>query len=128
MADEIRTTGRDEAADPVAIIADAVEAAGGREKMAERFGVRDIRLSKPFEWCGKTYETIHMDFAALTGVDLEAIDEELGPRAPIFQYADRQYLRILAAKASKVPSDAIQHLPAIDYLAVTGAARAFLLV
>ena len=102
------------------------EKVGGRVSMIARFGTADIVFTKPLEWCGKTYTEAHLDFNALTGKDIEAIDDELG----VFTGSpenSRRYQKLLAAKASKIPSDAIAHLPAADYNAIVQAARYFLM-
>ena len=111
-------------------VKNAVKNAGGRKALAAKFGVADIELSKPFEWCGVVYEKVHLDFASLTGKDMEAIEDELeatGTRA-IFSADSRRYLKILAAKAGKIPADAIINMPAADYNAIINAARYFLIV
>ena len=87
-----------------------------------------IHLSKPFEWCDEVYKKLELDFDGLTGVDMEAIDDEMLAMnllvgAPL---ASRRYQRILAARAAHVPSDVIEHLPARDYNAVITATRRFL--
>ena len=109
---------------------EAVEEAGGRSSLVKRFGTVDVHLSRPFEWCGKTYEEIHLNFEELTGRDLEVIDDEIGVmnlRGLIPAYS-RMYQRMLAARASGVPSDVIEHLPLEDYNAIVTAAQNFLFV
>ena len=109
---------------------EAVEEAGGRAKLVKQFGTARITLSSPFEWCGKTYEEIDLDFERLTGRDMEAIDDELGAAGlhGASPAGSRRYQRLLAARASGVPSDVIEHLPLADYNAVVTAARYFLIV
>lgn len=119
--------GADQLADQ---LEEAVEEAGGRERLIQRFGTVEIKLSKPFEWCGKTYEEINMNFEGLTGRDMEAIDDEIGVmglRGLVPAYS-RMYQRMLAARASGVPSDVIDHLPLVDYNAIVTAAQNFLFV
>lgn len=109
---------------------EATRKAGGRESLIRRFGTVDVKLSRPFEWCGKTYEELHMDFEGLTGRDMEAIDDEIGVmglRGMMPAYS-RMYQRMLASRASGVPSDVIEHLPLVDYNAVVTAAQNFLFV
>lgn len=106
------------------------EKVGGRESLIRRFGHETVRLSSPFQWCGKTYEELDMDFEGLTGRDMEAIDDEIGAmglRGTLPAYS-RKYQRMLAAKAAKVPNDVIEHLPLADYNAVVNAAQNFLFV
>ena len=108
------------------------EKAGGRASIIADFAVKDVEFIKPLTWGGKTWERAHMDFAKLTGIDMENIDDEMSalnkgllPSDPI---NSNKYLRLLAAKASGIPSMAIQSLPAADYNAVMRAARYFLIV
>lgn len=110
--------------------AKATKDAGGRAGIIRRFSKTELQLSKPFVWCGKTWEKVDLDFEALTGVDMEAIDDELnamgirgGPPAD-----NRRYQRMLAARAGGLPADAIEHMPLADYNAIVNAARYFLIV
>lgn len=119
--------GADQLADQ---LEDAVEKAGGREKLIRRFGTVTVTLSKPFEWCGKTYEEINMNFEGLRGRDMEAIDDEIGVmglRGMVPAYS-RMYQRMLASRASGIPSDVIENLPLADYNEVVTAAQNFLFV
>ena len=101
--------------------------AGGRKAIISAFDTAEIEFVKPLTWCGKTYEKANLNFSKLTGVDMEAIDEELGNENPTFPAQSRKYQKLLAAKASGIPSDAIEHLAAADYHAVISAAQRFLL-
>lgn len=107
------------------------EKTGGRLSLLETFGVKDVEFTKPLKWSEKTWDRAHMDFTKLTGVDMEAIDDELSALnkglLPSDPANSRKYLRLLAAKASGIPSKAIQSLPAADYNAMINAARYFLL-
>ena len=125
--DKEREPGADQLADQ---LEEAVEEAGGKERLIRRFGTVEVKLSKSFEWCGKTYEEINMNFEGLTGRDMEAIDDEIGVmglRGLVPAYS-RMYQRMLAARASGVPSDVIDHLPLVDYNAIVTAAQNFLFV
>lgn len=109
---------------------EAVGQAGGRNSMVKRFGSAHVELSAPFQWCGKAYTEIDMDFEGLTGRDMEAIDDEIGVmgmRGIVPAYS-HMYQRILAARAAGIPSDVIEHLPLVDYNAVVTAAQNFLFV
>lgn len=109
---------------------EAVKEAGGRERLIHRFGTAVVKLGRPFEWCGKTYEEISMDFEGLKGRDMEAIDDEIGAmglRGLVPAYS-RMYQRLLAARASGIPSDVIENLPLQDYNAIVTAAQNFLFV
>lgn len=100
---------------------------GGRKSLLTHFSVVEIEFTAPFTYAGKTYDGAHMDFSRLTGRDIEAIDDELGGALPAFPQNSRKYQKLLAAKASRIPSDAITHLPAADYNAMVNAARNFLI-
>ncbi len=103
---------------------------GGRKKLVKRFGQQDYELMEPFEWCGVTYTALHMDFASMTGEDIEALEDELtamgGNNADPTK--SRRYQKLLAARAAGVPSDMLGKLPAADYNAITNGAKAFLIV
>lgn len=107
------------------------EKAGGRLSMVETFGVKDVEFTKPLNWGEKTWERAHMDFIKLTGAEMEAIDDEMSAlnmgALPAEPTNSRKYLRLLAAKASGIPSMAIKTLPAADYNAMITAARYFLM-
>lgn len=108
----------------------AVAKLGGMAKIMQQFGKKTVTFTKPFEWCGVKYEKMEMNFEALTGEDLEAIDDELAAMGRLVPEprSSRIYQRILAARAANVPSDMVQKLPAADYSAVMRAARNFLTV
>lgn len=131
MSDEKKLTAEEQdAAELADKLEGAVEEAGGRERLIHRFGAVDVKLSKPFEWCGKTYEEISMDFEGLKGKDMEVIDDEIGVmglRGMVPAYS-RLYQRMLAARASGIPSDVIENLPLVDYNAIVTAAQNFLFV
>lgn len=141
MADTVESVAAKTAEDTVERMADAVEniaaktkkevgKLGGRARLREVFGKTEITLSKPFTWCGETYETVTLDFSSLTGRDMEAVDEQIGMnrmqgRIPAYS---RLYQRLLCARACPIPSDGIEHLPIADYNAMVTAAQNFLLV
>ena len=107
-----------------------IERLGGRANLIKTFGSVEIKLVKPFTFCGKTYDALTMDFEGLTGKDMEDIDDELSIMRKTVQEprTSRLYQRMLAAKAAGVGSDLILSLPLADYNAVVGAARNFLIV
>lgn len=74
-----------------------------------------LKLKKPFEWEGKTYEELHFDFEKLTGEDSLNVEDELQAKGimvmvPTFS---GQYLIRIAAKAcvEHLGSDAFKRLP-----------------
>ena len=74
--------------------------AGGRKAIISAFDKAEIEFVKPLTWCGKTYEKASLDFSKLTGVDMEAIDEELGNESPAFPAQSRKYRYSSADKKS----------------------------
>lgn len=106
------------------------EKLGGRAKLVAQATVADIILSKPFTWCGQTYEEVHLDFESLTGRDMEAIDDEIGTRGlrGLVPAYSRTYQRLLCARASGIPADAIEAMPLMDYNALVNAAQYFLIL
>lgn len=106
---------------------ESAKSGGDRPTLLDRFSVREVVFSKPFTWCGKTYDRASLDFSKLTGRDIEAVEEELGGDVPAWPANSHKYQKLLAAKASGIPSDVLTNLPAADYNAVTSAARYFLL-
>jgi hypothetical protein len=130
MAETEKTVAAEDVAEKDEQVKDLTEKLGGRAALAEKFGKATIELSKPFSWCGQTYEKVEMDFEGLTGRDMEAIDDEIGMnglRGVVPAYS-RIYQRLLAAHASGVPADAIQAMPLVDYNAIVRAAEYFLIV
>ena len=99
-----------------------------RETLLKKAECVTVKLSKPYEHTGVTYSEIKMDFSSLTGVQFEAIDDELIATGAIIvsPQASRRYQKLLAAKAAGIPSDVIETLNARDYLAVVNAAKLFL--
>lgn len=101
-----------------------------REELLQKFSHAHHKLSKPFTYCGETYEELDMDFESLTGRMIESIDDELAAMNININTpsASHRYQRMVAARAAKVPSDMIEALPLSDYNAITNAARFFLIV
>lgn len=109
---------------------DAIEEAGGRKTLKERFGDVTIKLGKPMEYAGETIEEIRLNFLGLTGLDMEIIDDKIGAlglRGLMPAYS-RKYQRMLAARAADVPEDLLLRLPLDDYNAIVGAAANFLMI
>lgn len=88
----------------------------------------EIKLSKEFEYEGKTYKTLNLDMDKLTGKDILAVESEAVAMAggPVTDFS-KTYQAVLAAKAAGVAPDMIIALPAKDFLTVTLEASAFLL-
>ena len=90
-------------------------------------------LTRTFEFEGKTYEELTLDFDKLTGDDLLSCENELnatiseGTFIPMKEI-DKRYLALVVAKAAGVPSELIRKLPAKDFSKVTVRAQNFLLI
>ncbi len=88
-----------------------------------------IKLSKPFAVNGIEIEEIDLNFDKLTGADLIAASREsvlLGDNSLVHELS-KQYLAVVAAKASGLNVDDIMKLPAKDFTAITLAVQDFLL-
>lgn len=88
------------------------------------------KLTRPVEWCGKTYEELDLDFEKLTGAHLIACAREadvLSPTPIRMRETSIDYLRAVAAKAAGVPVDLLDVLSAKDFTALTVETQAFLL-
>ena len=129
--DEKKTETLDDRAEEMAEkLEDAIEEAGGRKTLKERFGDVTIKLGKPMEYAGETIEEIRLNFLGLTGLDMEIIDDKIGAlglRGLMPAYS-RKYQRMLAARAADVPEDLLLRLPLDDYNAIVGAAANFLMI
>ena len=108
----------------------AMDQAGGRQSLVERFGEVVVKLSQPLETGSRALTELRLDFLGLTGLDMEIIDDQIGAmglRGMLPAYS-RKYQRMLAARAAGVEESLLLKLPLADYNAVTGAAQNFLLV
>ncbi|NCU30038.1 phage tail assembly protein [Candidatus Saccharibacteria bacterium] len=87
-----------------------------------------IKLSKPYEFEGKKITELTLDFEALSGRDIIAVETEASSIAgrPVLDI-DKTYQACLAAKAAGVVYDLILGLPAKDFIRVIGPAQNFLL-
>ncbi len=91
-------------------------------------GVYNHTFKTPFEYEGKKYKTICFNFNKMTGQDFISVENEMMNKN---EYAldpilSRSYLSKLASKASGIPSDIIEAMPARDFKKITDAARNFL--
>ena len=88
-----------------------------------------IKLSKPITVKGAEVKELNLDFDKLTGNDIINASREaqlLGENIVIPEFS-KQYLAIVAAKASGVNVEDINNLPARDFTAITIAVQNFLL-
>lgn len=92
-------------------------------------GAYVLTLEKPYTYEDKTYEKMVFDFESLTGVDLISIETEMSAMgefaiAPEISLA---FLYRLAAKAARIGSDVILHLPFREFGKVKNSAQNFLI-
>jgi len=88
-----------------------------------------IKLNKPITINGVEMKEIELDFDKLTGADLISASREsglLGDNALVPELS-KQYLAVVAAKASGLNVDDIMKLSAKDFTAITLAVQNFLL-
>ena len=101
------------------------------EKAAQKEGspVYTHTFIKPFEWGGKTYETLEFDFAKLTGKDALAIENELAlqGKAVVVASMSSEFLIRMAARASGLGADAFEAMSISDFNRIRSRARSFLL-
>lgn len=91
-----------------------------------------IKLSKPLEYNGHTYDEIHFDLENLTGEDSMAVENEMIQRKKgtvIVGALNNDYIMGIAARACKEPigSDAFLQMKLKDYNKIKEAIRSFLL-
>lgn len=106
-------------------------AAESPEKDAEKAdtGVYKHVFKKPFEYEGRTYTELTLNFEGLTGRDMLAIENEMQAMS---EYAlapeiSASFQCKMAARAAGIGSDVLEALPLKDFNKITGAARRFLL-
>ena len=77
----------------------------------------------------KKYTSLTFYFESLTGQDIEAIEEELQDQNKyvLTPEISSAFQSMLAARAAKIPADAIRRLPLRDYMAIKNRARNFLI-
>lgn len=91
-----------------------------------------IKLKKPFEFEGKTYEALRFDFGKLSGKDCLAIENELqmlGIGAAVPEFSGEYLIRFAArALEEDLGPDFIEALPAATFTKIRNRVRSFLLV
>jgi hypothetical protein len=91
-----------------------------------------FKLRRPLDFEGQTYESLSLDFDALTGHDIISSEQQYraeDPEAAVFgREVNKAYLTYIVARAAKVHADVIRALPAGDFTRVTMKAQNFLLV
>lgn len=90
-----------------------------------------IKLAEPLVWEEKTYEQVELDLSRLRGKDKLAILKRLRQehrQDPILQpETDDRYLVAVAARASKIPEEALGELTLPEYSRVILEVQSFLL-
>ena len=90
-----------------------------------------IALRKPLTWEEQTYQELDLNLDALTGADLLAVSRELRreqAKEPVLQpETDDRYLIAVAARAARVPCEALAALPARDFVRIKMEVQGFLL-
>lgn len=86
-------------------------------------------FNKPVEIEGQKYTSLTFYFDKLTGEDIEVIEEELQDQNKyvLTPEISSAFQTMLAARAAKIPADAIRRLPIRDYMAIKNKARNFLI-
>ncbi len=107
------------------------------EQEAAKEDVQDIytyvhQLRRPFEYEGKTYETLTFDWGSLTGDDSLAIEAEMQAmgKPVIVPTFSGEYLIRMAARACtpRLGSDVLGKMPISEYNRIRSKARSFLLL
>ncbi len=86
------------------------------------------KFRSPVEIMGTKYKELTFYFDDLTGDDIEAIEEEMADqqRYAISPEISSTFQSMLAARAARVPADAIRGLPVGEYMKIKNKARDFL--
>lgn len=135
MADTTKTAGNEK-----------INGTGMEEEMqqAQKTGVVDFSKDKekkeksgnythtfksPVEIDGVKYSSLTFYFDRLTGEDIETIETELQDQQQYILAPEISsvFQAMIAARAAKIPADAIRRLPVRDYMAIKNKARNFLL-
>ncbi|PAD73912.1 phage tail assembly protein [Paenibacillus campinasensis] len=92
-----------------------------------------VKLSRPFVWEDETYTEFNLDFGKLSGEDILKVEGEFinfirGQKNVFvaFKTEHPAYHAVVAARAAGIDANMLKHLPAKDFLRVTGAAKDFL--
>ena len=100
-----------------------------KKEEKEKSGNYTHTFKKPIEIEGKKYTSLTFYFEDLTGLDIEAIEEELQDQNKyvLTPEISSAFQSMLAARAAKIPADEIRRLPIRDYMAIKNKARNFLI-
>lgn len=100
-----------------------------KKEEKKRAGNYTHTFQKPVEIEGTKYTSLTFYFDNLTGEDIEAIEEELQDQNKyvLTPEISSSFQCMLAARAAKIPADAIRRLPVGDYMKIKNKARDFLI-
>lgn len=100
-----------------------------KKEEKEKSGNYTHNFKKPVEIEGQKYTSLTFYFDRLIGEDIEAIEEELQDQNKyvLSPEISSAFQSMLAARAAKIPADAIRRLPVRDYMAIKNKARNFLI-
>lgn len=100
-----------------------------KKEEKEKSGNYTHNFKKPIEIERKKYTSLTFYFDNLTGEDIEVIEEELQDQNKyvLTPEISSAFQSMLAARAAKIPADAIRRLPVRDYMAIKNKARNFLI-
>lgn len=87
------------------------------------------KLSKPFEYEGKTIKEIKFDFDKLTGADSLAIENEMMSLGKFFVQPSLsgEYLMRFASRACGIGIDVLKAMPIVDFNNIRNIAKSFLM-
>ncbi len=92
-------------------------------------GTYVLTLAKPYTYEDKTYKELVFDFENLTGMDMISIETEMTTMGEILLSPEisLSFLSRMAARAAKIGSDVILHLPFREFAKVKNRAQNFLI-
>lgn len=92
-------------------------------------GAYVLTLAKPYTYEDKTYKELVFDFENLTGMDMISIETEMTTMGEILLSPEisLSFLSRMAARAAKIGSDVILHLPFREFAKVKNRAQNFLI-
>lgn len=87
------------------------------------------KFKTPYEFDGKTYETLEFDLESLKGSDISAVKKQFNKsgNATILPAFDSDFCAMVLARVTKQKLEFFEELPARDYLALTQEVSNFLL-
>lgn len=98
----------------------------------DTIGQYTLKLKKPIEYEGKTYEELHFDFESLTGADSIEVENEMqiaGKGVVVVAALNLEYLIRISCRACREPigHDAFKQMSLMDFNRQRDRARSFFL-